>query len=409
MYSTVTAAATLAVALTLVVVRAPLAQPQTGAPGTPAVPARPTTTPAEPDPVRNGAPVHRKELLSQLYTVDKIYKSMQGPVSFERTTLGTGGDEPELVWMTGYRTDVTAPDGHTEASPEFMCHSAVDTSNQLYQRLFGTAMSLRGNRLFSVDQGTREQVLPVGFGIPIMSNQQLLVATQVLNHNVVGEPFQVRQRVRIDFVRHADLARPLIPLIQHGVYGMALVEGPDGHFGVAPGAADQATHGPGCSIADDMGDRRGAVMDSHGRRFSSFWSVEPGRHEYHTRVTSFISLPYDTTLHYAAGHLHPFAESIELFDLTADKSVCKLYARQSEGRIGLAGVDEFSSADGVPLYRDHEYDLISVYDNTSGVKQDAMATMLLYVRVRDVEFAADARENDGQPWHRVAPGPLSSP
>ena len=36
------------------------------------------------------------------------------------------------------------------------------------------------------------------------------------------------------------------------------------------------------------------------------------------------------------------------------------------------------------MYRDHEYDLISVYNNTSGVDQDAMATMFIYLH--DKEF-----------------------
>ena len=30
------------------------------------------------------------------------------------------------------------------------------------------------------------------------------------------------------------------------------------------------------------------------------------------------------------------------------------------------------------MFKDHEYELIAIYDNTSGVDQDAMATMWLY-------------------------------
>ncbi|MFP8878739.1 MAG: hypothetical protein VCE43_04375 [Myxococcota bacterium] len=43
-----------------------------------------------------------------------------------------------------------------------------------------------------------------------------------------------------------------------------------------------------------------------------------------------------------------------------------------------------SSADGIPIYRDHEYELISIYNNSSGVDQDAMATMFSYVRATDL-------------------------
>jgi len=43
--------------------------------------------------------------------------------------------------------------------------------------------------LFSVDQGTRELVLPQGFGIPVLSSHEMAIATQVLNHKaLVHEP-----------------------------------------------------------------------------------------------------------------------------------------------------------------------------------------------------------------------------
>jgi hypothetical protein len=96
-----------------------------------------------------------------------------------------------------------------------------------------------------------------------------------------------------------------------------------------------------------------------------------------------LGLPYDTTVHYIAAHVHPFAESIELRDLTSDETIFKAKATQTSG-VGLASVEHFSSVEGVPLYKDHEYELISVYDNTSSVDQDAMATMLLYLKAKDL-------------------------
>ena len=40
--------------------------------------------------------------------------------------------------------------------------------------------------------------------------------------------------------------------------------------------------------------------------------AESGREVNHTPVTSLMALPFDTTIHYIAIHLHPFAESVEL-------------------------------------------------------------------------------------------------
>ncbi len=54
-------------------------------------------------------------------------------------------------------------------------------------------------------------------------------------------------------------------------------------------------------------------------------------------------------------------------------------ARGAEGRIGLTSVEFYASAEGLRLYRGHDYELESVYHNTSDEDQDSMAVMLLYV------------------------------
>ncbi len=76
--------------------------------------------------------------------------------------------------------------------------------------------------------------------------------------------------------------------------------------------------------------------------------------------------------------MHPFAESLELRDVTADRSIFKSHARNLSGEIGLASVEYFSSVEGVPVYKDHEYELISIYDNTTDEEQDSMAVMYAY-------------------------------
>jgi hypothetical protein len=57
-------------------------------------------------------------------------------------------------------------------------------------------------------------------------------------------------------------------------------------------------------------------------------------------------------------------------------------ARSFDDLIGLAHVESFSSPEGIPLFKDHEYELVSVYDNTSGVPQDSMAVVNLYMADR---------------------------
>jgi len=333
----------------------------------------------------DGVPRYTRELTSSVFTIDRILKSMQGPDELATVALWQEPAVPELLWITGYRAVMTESDAVTQISPEFMCHSNLILSDgAAYHERFPSRLRVRADRLFSLDQGSLSIEFPEGTGIPIMSDQMVQFNPQVLNHNVVGDPFQVRQKVYVDFVRDADLPKPLIPLVQHGAFGMVLMEGDDGHYDMSPEEVETTEHGPGCSLGEDVGHPQGQFVDSQGRKFSLFWKVPPGRQESHTRVTPRLDLPYDTTLHFATAHLHPFAESLELRDVTTNETVFIARTKQADQGIGLKSVTQFSSAEGVPMYRDHEYDLISIYDNTSGEEQDAMATMFLYLRAKDL-------------------------
>ena len=56
----------------------------------------------------------------------------------------------------------------------------------------------------------------------------------------------------------------------------------------------------------------GRVLATYREPFSGHWVVPPGRQENRTLVTEWLNLRFDTTVHYIAVHLHPFAESLEL-------------------------------------------------------------------------------------------------
>lgn len=335
---------------------------------------------------RNGVPVYRKRILSPVYTIDRIYRSMMGPQSSTQFSLLEG--KPELVWIVGYATSMAKPDGVTPAGAEFMCHSNLNVDAGEHHGSFPTRIRLKGGRLFTVSQGQLEIDLPDGFGVPMMSNHLLKLYTQVLNLNHEGEEIEVRHNVRIDFIRDRDLPEPLTPLIESAVWGMKLVLGMDGYYGMSRGAADPARHGPGCMVGPPVESstrEEHTVDDGMGRLFTGHWLVKPGREVNHTLVTRPLLLPYDTTIHYIAVHLHPFAESLELRDLTEDRTVYKSTTRQAEAGIGLAEVEYFSSVEGLPIDKDHEYELISIYNNTSGEVQDSMATMLLFLHARDLD------------------------
>jgi hypothetical protein len=324
---------------------------------------------------------YERVILSDVYEVDRIYKSMEGPASTESVTLGKTS-ERELLWIVGFEAVMVEPESGDQLSQEFMCHTNLDIDPELHTQQFKSDKRITG-RLFTLSQGQYRIDLPPGYGIPITSDELLSVNTQVLNLNKKDIKRQVRHKVIMRFQRDGEQSRPMQALYVAGAFGMKVIDGKDGHYGVDTSGRDKTAEEageclPGASASNNT------FEDGHGRNFTGHWVVKPGREVNHTRVTPVMDLPFDTAIHYVAVHLHPFAESLELIDVTAGKSVYKAQARQVGEGIGLAHVDFFSSPEGIPLFKDHEYEVVSVYNNTTQQDQDSMAVLNLYVL--DKEF-----------------------
>jgi cyclophilin family peptidyl-prolyl cis-trans isomerase len=127
-------------------------------------------------------------------------------------------------------------------------------------------------------------------------------------------------------------------------------------------------------------------VDPKGHHMTGHWVVPPGKQVNSSDATWFMNLPYDSKLHYAAVHLHPFAQSLTLRDATAGADLFKAQTVNPKNRVGLDRVDAFVSMEGVPMYKDHKYELISVYNNPTKQNADSMASMFL--ALDDPEFAA---------------------
>lgn len=318
-------------------------------------------------------------VLSKTYTVDRKYRSMKGPFSQQQLYLGDR-EQRELVWIVGYKAVMVGEDGVSPQRQEFMCHSNLDLNVGTHRMRFRTTPSF-SSRLFTLSQGQQTIRFPPGFGIPVRSDEPLSLTTQVLNLNLEGERFDVRHKVTVEYVRQRDLTAPMKPLFPIGAYGLELLEGDAGYFGVRQPLEEK--HGPGCLPGDNASSHE--YKDRLGRRFTGHWVVKPGREVNRTLVTHLMQVPYDTTIHYIAVHLHPFAESLELRDLTDGRTIFKSRAENFDDRIGLRRVESLSSVEGIPVYADHDYELISTYNNTTDEDQDSMAVMYIYLRDLEVE------------------------
>jgi len=323
-----------------------------------------------------------KEFLSDQYNINKIYKSMEGPASMIPVTL-LDTEPPELLWIVGYRVIVVGEDGKTPVDQQFMCHNNFEFNPQFHRDLFGWTQNT-STRMFTLSQGQFTTNLPDGFGFPIMSNESFSLSSQVLNHNFKDIDVNVHHRVFVDFIRDKNLKKPLKPVFPVNGFVMALLDGKTGVYNVASPNETQkhATCLPGLNAESAF--KSSLYTDKVGQKFTGHWVVKPGKEERHTRVTDLFNIPYDTTLHFISFHVHPFAEKMILKDLTTGKTVFEGKMTGPKDGIGIEKINHFTSEKGIPIYKDHEYDMISFYNNTSGIDQDAMASMFLYLA--DKEF-----------------------
>ena len=329
---------------------------------------------------------------------------MQGPQSQDRVYLADykPGQKPELLWITGYRAEMVSPDGKEDMPQDFMCHANMNIDIRNHTRLFKWRKSA-SQRLFTLSQGQYDIKFPDGFGIPILSSEEITLQTQVLNLNLEVPPFSTRHKVTISYIRDKDVTKEMKPLFLKAANGMVLIEGKNGFYNVPD---NKEMQGEGCL----MGERFSGSLreDRFGRKFSGHWVVKPGREENRTHSTQYMNLPYDTTAHYIAVHLHPFAESLELRDLTTNETVFKAFTKNPKDKIGLDHVDYYSSKEGIKLYKDHEYELVSIYNNTTEDEQDSMAVMFLYVLDKDYQ-KPDISSLPANPTSKPSSKPALSP
>jgi hypothetical protein len=96
-------------------------------------------------------------------------------------------------------------------------------------------------------------------------------------------------------------------------------------------------------------------------------------------VDDQLLLPFDTTVHYVSAHLHPYGVSLTLRDLTTGSDVFTIRSEDMNDRVGVARMEEILLPEGVPIARDHHYELITVYENPTAEEVDVMSILYLYL------------------------------
>ena len=355
---------------------------------------------------------NRVEIISQPYTLDKIYLSMTGPSGNHPVTCLLPHEKPQLVWLTGLQTEVIDADSRQTISPEFCCHANLTfdpkrMSPERHNAEFGNSTHMDW-RFFTLVPGRLQMSLPPGYGMPVLSDTPLDFFTMALNLNVRDRAVKVRYKTTIDFVRNADVTTPMKPLFRRALYVVQPLAGSGmEHMKMC---ASMSHPGEGCvepmatNIAGAVVSTKDGVQAQFGNDVTYHWMVPPGRHTYRAKVVANeLNLTAPTTMHYATAHLHPYGESLELYDLTAQQSVVKIQAEDFHDKVGVAHMGEFQSESGILIMPGHQYELRAEYNNTTSADSDAMAILYLYLDEKDFHYPSTNRlqARQMQPFERL--------
>ncbi len=312
---------------------------------------------------------------------------MEGPYSVQSDIPVANRKTSSLEWVTGLETEVEDVDTARPISQEFFCHSNLTFAEhgekpaELNQR-FGGKTHLDW-RLFTLVPGRLSIELPAGFGMLVPADASLDYFTMSLNMNPRNEPVDVRLRTKVHTVALDAPGAPTKALFRRALYVLQ-PQDQAAHMGATANGREPQHVGAGCADSCKMNSSAVGAVGASGQGQTPHWMVPPGPHLYRTEITSQLGLPFDTTIHYATIHVHPFARYLELRDLTSGATIFRLNSQDWSDRLGVAHVDELKSIEGIPLHRNHRYEVTAEYENTTGVKTDAMAIMYLYLLEKDL-------------------------
>ncbi|WP_456439680.1 hypothetical protein [Psychroserpens sp.] len=306
-------------------------------------------------------------LITPTLVIDNIYKSMEGPKVIRSFQLDD--TKNELVWITSFVTKALSTNEVDQLSNDYVCHTNIDLfEGEHYSRWqLDHRIGKQYPRLTSMSNGIESYQFPKGFGFPVFTNENLLLSTQSLNHNIKGDPFDIKHEVNLGFKPHSKQMKPLMSKTV---------------FVMLPYDSENPFQGPtdnNPNMCLPIETKNHSYKNDKGESLSGHWVIFSGKDTYSYDITQQLQLKDSTTMHHIATHLHPFAETLALRDKTADSTLFISKAENYVDKIGLKSVSYFSSTEGIMLYADHNYELVLQTNNTTKIDQDMMASMFVFL------------------------------
>lgn len=308
--------------------------------------------------------VNTYKMISPDFYIDGIYTSMEGPKATNYVQLTT---DSTLVWITSFMVKALDSKSKKNISNDFICHTNVDFNDVNYYTGLGLndRIGKQYPRMTSLSHGLEQFKLPDGYGIPMKGNDYLMVTTQSLNHNIT----EIRQLIKHEVSISYSKEKTIKPLMSRTVYIQLPYDKNDPFKEPLDPASNQ------CIPVET---KNHSYTDANGTSLSGHWVIPKGKKTYSSSINKQLHIKDSLRLHAAAVHVHPFATSITLYDVTDKKIIFRSNVINHTSSIGLTTIDALSSEEGIWLFANHDYELTMDVNNTSDREQDMMGSMFLF-------------------------------
>jgi hypothetical protein len=246
---------------------------------------------------------------------DTLVQSPEGAVKHFRFA--------EPVWVIGFKTEIFDTDGKPSRE-NYLCHTFISNQTPDERPLEHSAHGRQMAAIYS-DAFTQEVRLPDGFGLFIEPDEGLNWAP--LFNNRQNSPVKVRMSVTVTLIRGKDVTKPL----------------------------------------------RRLYSTLRSVKVPHLFFVPTGRHQ---RQSTFEFL-FDGKIYFMGPHVHPYAQSVELFNVSRREQVWKGTGRYNAAG-EMVGMDVYSNPEGYPVHFGETYRIASVYDNPTDHEIDAMAGLFIF-------------------------------
>ncbi len=128
-----------------------------------------------------------------------------------RGLVDTSNQTRALLWFKGIKMEVLDENNHVLPTAEFICHSNIDTDANFRNQVFTEAERCPTGRLITITQGQTEIAFPVGYAVPVASDELWTIGFQAANRTTEKHR-RVKHRCTLYFIKDKDLVYPITAL-----------------------------------------------------------------------------------------------------------------------------------------------------------------------------------------------------